>query len=85
MLRYYKGDAHINIGTGEDISIVDFARKIMEVTEYKGNLTFDSNKPDGMMRKVLDVSNIRQLGWQHKTSLDEGLKLYYQWYCQHHG
>lgn len=85
LLRYYKGIEHINIGTGEDIAIGDFARKIMATTEYKGNLTFDSSKPDGMMRKVLDVSNIHALGWQHQTSLDEGLKLYYQWYCQHYG
>ena len=67
----------VNIGTGQDCSISDLAETIMEVVGYQGDLTYDSSKPDGTPRKWLDVSRLRDLGWQAKTSLREGLAMTY--------
>lgn len=64
----------INIGSGEEISIKSLAEKIGHIMGYKGDFYFNSNQPDGTMRKVLDVSQIQKLGWKHKVTLDEGLK-----------
>ena len=79
LLKNYSEVSHINIGTGEDISIKDFAHKIKECVGYNGKLIFDTTKPDGMQRKVLDISKITKLGWTPKISLDEGLVKYYTW------
>ena len=67
----------VNIGTGQDSSISELAETIMEVLGYRGGLTYDYSKPDGTPRKWLDVSRLRDLGWQAKTSLREGLALTY--------
>lgn len=64
----------INIGTGEDTSIADLAIKIKNLLGYQGELVFDTTKPDGTLKKLLDVGLIHSLGWKHKVSLDEGLK-----------
>lgn len=64
----------INIGTGEDISIRDLAFKIKNILEYKGEITFNPNQPDGTIRKLLDVSRIHSMGWKHKINLDNGLQ-----------
>jgi GDP-L-fucose synthase len=80
LLKNYSEVSHINIGTGEDISIKDFAHKIKECVGYNGKLIFDTTKPDGMQRKVLDISKITKLGWTPKISLDEGLVKYYTWF-----
>ncbi len=73
-------NTHINIGTGEDISIKDLAYLIKEIVGFKGQLFFNALKPDGTMRKVTDVSKLHSLGWKHKTSLEEGIKKLYDWY-----
>lgn len=73
-------NCHINIGTGKEISIGDLARLIVKETDYKGDLSFDSSKPDGTMRKLTDVSKLHRLGWQHKVEIEEGVKRMYQWY-----
>ncbi len=70
----------INIGSGEEISILDLAEKIKKVIGYHGELSFDDSKPDGNPRKFLDSSIINKLGWSPKISLDEGLKLTFNWY-----
>jgi len=70
----------INIGSGEEISILNLAEKIKKVTGYDGELSFDSLKPDGNPRKFLDSSLINKLGWKPKINLDEGLKLTFDWY-----
>ena len=67
----------INVGTGEDLTIRELAEKIAEVVGYKGKFIQDTSRPDGTMRKVIDVSRIRRLGWQAGISLDEGVKLTY--------
>jgi GDP-L-fucose synthase len=69
--------SHINVGTGEDVTIADLARLVGEVVGYRGNIGFDTSKPDGTPRKLLDVSKLKQLGWQASTPLPEGLRRAY--------
>ncbi|ENU6957403.1 GDP-L-fucose synthase family protein [Escherichia coli] len=72
--------SHINVGTGRDCSIKELASTIASVVGYKGKITFDSTKPDGTPRKLLDVSRLAALGWTSKLSLHDGLVDTYQWY-----
>ena len=69
----------VNIGTGEDISIADFAEKIGEVVGYSGKIGYDDSKPDGAMLKRLDVSKISKLGWRASINLSNGLSSTYEW------
>ena len=73
VMKHYSGAGILNIGTGEDISIGEFAALIGDVVGYDGKLEFDTSRPDGMPRKLLDVSKIRKLGWTPKTALRDGL------------
>lgn len=73
-------NTHINIGTGQEISIKELAYKIKDLIGFKGELIFNSDKPDGTMRKLTDVSKLNSLGWNHKVGLDEGLNKMYKWY-----
>lgn len=70
----------VNIGTGEDVSIRELAEIIGETVGYEGELVFDASKPDGMMKKCLDVSRAHSLGWKHKISLKEGIRKTYDWF-----
>lgn len=72
--------SHINIGTGVDCTIAELAEAVARVTGFKGRLIFDSSKPDGMPRKLLDVSRLKTLGWKPKISLEQGLQNTYQWF-----
>jgi len=76
---YDKGISHINIGTGEDLSINELAGLISKIVGFSGDIVYDSLKPDGTPRKLMDVSRIHELGWYHKTSLEEGIKKTYEW------
>ena len=73
-------NTHINIGSGEEISIKDLALAVKDIVGFEGELAFDANKPDGSPRKLTDVSRLHALGWRHKVSLSEGLKYFYEWY-----
>lgn len=73
-------NTHINIGTGKDLSIKELAELIKNIIEFKGELYFNIQKPDGTMRKVTDVSKLHSLGWKHKTELENGIRKIYQWY-----
>lgn len=77
--------SHINIGTGEEVSIAELARQIAEVTGYTGELVFDHDKPDGAPRKLLDTTLLRELGWEPRVSLAEGLKMTCDWYLENAG
>lgn len=79
-MHYYEEDTWLNVGTGEDLSIRELAEAIQEVVGYEGALIFDPSKPDGMPRKLLDVSKINGLGWKAKTPLKEGLQKTIEWY-----
>ena len=80
LLENYSDMAHINIGTGEDVTITELAETIKTVVNFSGVLRFDASKPDGTPRKLLDISKINAQGWQHKISLENGLKSTYEWY-----
>lgn len=77
LMNTYSGDVTVNIGTGKDISIAELAQVIKNVTGYEGNIRFDTTKPDGTPRKLLDVSKLNKLGWTYKTEIEEGLKKSY--------
>ena len=72
--------SHINVGTGQDCTIRELAETIASVTGFKGQLEFDATKPDGAPRKLMDVSRLKSLGWSASVSLEQGLKLSYQWF-----
>ncbi len=72
--------SHINVGTGVDCTIGELAKTIATVTGFSGKLTFDTSKPDGAPRKLMDVSRLKSLGWQASISLEDGLKDAYDWY-----
>ncbi|MDA7964020.1 GDP-L-fucose synthase [Ruegeria sp.] len=72
--------SHINIGCGEDISIADLAALVAETTGFTGRITQDTSKPDGTMRKLMDVSRLRDMGWQARIGLRDGLRETYEWF-----
>jgi len=74
--------SHINIGTGQDISIAELAHLIASVVGYQGEIHFDSSKPDGTMQKLLDVSQLTKLGWQAQIALPQGIEQTYDWFLQ---
>lgn len=73
-------NTHINVGTGQEITIANLANLIKEEIGYKGEIRWDTSKPDGMMRKLCDVSKLHSLGWRHKVELPEGIHRLYEWY-----
>jgi len=75
-------NCHINVGTGKEISIKEVAEKIVKEIGFKGELRWDSSKPDGTPRKLTDVSKLHRLGWHHKVEIDEGISKLYNWYLQ---
>lgn len=76
------GGELINIGTGIDIEISEFAKKVSAIVGFQGGIEFDISKPDGSPRKLLDVSKVHALGWQHKIQLDDGLLATYKWFAE---
>jgi GDP-L-fucose synthase len=85
LLENYDDDVPINVGVGEDISIRDLATLIQEIVGFSGSIDWDSSKPDGTPRKLLDVSKINELGWKPQTSLRSGIESTYIWYREHRG
>lgn len=83
LMNNYNGRQFVNIGTGKDISIRELADLIREIVGFEGTLQWDSSKPDGTPRKLLDVSRLHELGWQHAIGLREGIQRTYQWFCEH--
>ncbi|UCJ14907.1 GDP-L-fucose synthase [Pseudomonas sp. MM211] len=75
--------SHINVGTGQDCTIRELAETIARVTEFQGRLTFDSSKPDGTPRKLMDVSRLAKLGWTASIDLETGLRDAYRWFVEH--
>ena len=75
-----EGIGHINVGTGKDLEISKLAKLVADIVGFSGELKFNTNKPDGTMRKVLDVSKIHSLGWKHSIEIEQGIKDTYEWY-----
>jgi len=84
LMENYNEPGLVNIGTGEDLTIKDLALLIKNIVGFEGALTFDSSKPDGTPRKLMDVSKLHALGWKHKIELEEGIKLAYQDFLAKH-
>ena len=80
LLKYYNDDAPINIGTSEETSIRELAELLRDISGWKGALKFDTSKPDGAPRKIMNNDRIRDLGWRHSTQLKTGLKHAYHWF-----
>lgn len=81
LMNDYNGSEIINIGTGKDISIKEIAEKIKKIIGFEGAIIWDITKPDGTPRKLLDVAKLTHMGWKPSVSLDEGIKITYQWFC----
>ena len=82
LMNNYSEKEFLNIGTGVDISIKELAYTLKEIVGFEGNLTFDRSKPDGMPRKMLDVSKMEKRGWQYKTEFKKGLQDTYKWFLE---
>ncbi len=83
VMKNYSGEMFLNIGTGREMTILELAESIAAIIGWKGTFTFDRSKPDGMPRKVLDVSRVRALGWSAPTDFETGMKQAYEWYVAH--
>ena len=81
---YKHGISHINIGTGKDLTISELANLVADVIQYSGNITFDKSKPDGVYKKLLDVTRLHEFGWHEKTSLREGIEKSYKWFLENY-
>jgi GDP-L-fucose synthase len=84
LMRHYDEDGHINVGTGEDLSIRELAEAVREVVAPGMQLAFDPTKPDGMPRKLLDVGRLHALGWRHRIDLAAGIRSTYEWFLANH-
>ena len=82
LMETYDDDEHVNVGTGEDLSIRELAALVRDVVAPGLELEFDGSKPDGMPRKLLDVSRLHALGWSHRIGLREGIEATYRWYAE---
>lgn len=82
LLEHYNGEQHVNIGTGEEISISELAKTVQRVVGYQGEIVWNQEMPDGTPRKLTDVTKLHELGWSHKVSLEEGVRLAYDWFCE---
>ena len=80
LLRHHTDRQFLNVGTGQDVSIRELAETVRRVVGYRGRLVFDETKPDGMPRKLLDVTRLHAAGWRHTIGLEEGLRRTYAWY-----
>ena len=75
-------NCHINVGTGKELTIRELSELVVKAVDFKGEIFFDSNKPDGTMRKLIDVSKLHSLGWTHKVEIEDGVKKLFDWYKQ---
>jgi GDP-L-fucose synthase len=81
-LEHYSGDTHLNVGTGREISILDLARLVADVIGWSGEYVFDTSMPDGTLRKLLDVSQLADLGWSASIELRDGIARTYSGYVE---
>lgn len=84
LMETYEGNDFFNIGTGKEITIRGLAELVKEIVGYKGKIVFDSSKPDGTPRKLLDVSRLENAGWVYKTELKDGIKQAYEWFLNNY-
>jgi len=84
LMRRYDAAEHVNVGTGEDLTIRELAELVREIVHPQAQLAFDAGKPDGAPRKLLDVSKLHALGWRHKIALRDGIASSYRWFLENH-
>ena len=84
LMQHYQNAMHINVGTGEEVAIADLADLVRRIVHPAASIVYDTTKPDGTPRKLLDVSRLHALGWHHRTALGEGIESTYDWFLQHH-
>jgi GDP-L-fucose synthase len=82
LMEHYSNELHVNVGTGEDVAIIELANLIKKIVEYKGEIINDLTKPDGTPRKLLNVNLLSSIGWKYKTSLERGVREVYKWYLE---
>jgi len=82
-LLNYPEPCFVNLGTGVDVTIRELAEAVKAVVGFEGELVFDTKKPDGTMRKLLDVSRMKSLGWEAKVALRDGIEKTYEWFLKH--
>jgi GDP-L-fucose synthase len=82
LMKNYDSEEIVNVGTGCDLTIRELAEMVRRITDYRGSVVFDSSKPDGTPRKLLDVSRLRSLGWQPRIPLEQGIRDTYSWYVR---
>ncbi|CAA2987395.1 GDP-L-fucose synthase 2 [Olea europaea subsp. europaea] len=82
LMENYSGLEHVNVGSGKEVSIKELAELVKDVVDYKGEIAWDSSKPDGTPKKLMDSSKLAAIGWKAKVSLKEGLKDTYKWYLE---
>ena len=85
LMRRYDAVEHVNVGTGEDLTIRELAQTVRDIVHPQAQLVFDPTKPDGTPRKLLDVSRLHALGWRHSIPLRDGIATSYQWFLDNHG
>ena len=85
LMDRYSNEMIVNVGTGQDLSIAELAALVADVVGYRGAVQWDSTKPDGMPRKLMDTSRMASLGWKPAITLTEGLRRTYRWYRQQLG
>ncbi|HWJ60780.1 MAG TPA: GDP-L-fucose synthase [Acidimicrobiales bacterium] len=83
LMEHYSDSLHINVGTGEDLSILEIAELTRDIVYPECEIVLDPSKPDGMPRKLLDVTRLHDLGWKHRIGLEEGIRTTYEWYRDH--
>ena len=84
LMNHYSDESHVNVGTGEDISIAQLAEIIKQIVGYEGNIVYDTSKPDGTPRKLLDVSLLNKIGYKYQTNLEDGIRNVYHWYVNNY-
>jgi GDP-L-fucose synthase len=84
LMRHYQDDRPINVGTGEELTIRELAELVRDAVHPEGRLVFDTSKPDGMPRRLLDVRRLHTLGWRHRIALSDGIRQTYSWFLEHH-
>jgi GDP-L-fucose synthase len=84
LMENYDDEEIVNVGVGQDLTIRELAETVQEVVGYAGEIIYDTSKPDGTPRKLLDTTKLRNMGWMPKIGLRDGIKETYQWFLEHH-
>lgn len=85
LLKNYSGHEHVNVGSGDDVTILDLTKLVCKVVGFGGEIVHDLSKPDGTPRKLMSADKLRGMGWTPMIGLEEGVRSTYQWFLQHHG